>query len=52
MTMQKQLRRHRIIAFFLGMAVFAFAGWASADPPARVARLGFIDGAVSFSPAG
>ena len=50
--MQKQLRRHRIIAFFLGMAVFAFAGWASADPPARVARLGFIDGAVSFSPAG
>ena len=50
--MQTRLRHNRIIALFLGVAVFAFAGWASADPPARVARLGYIGGAVSFSPAG
>ena len=50
--MQKQTRHNRIIAFVLGVAALAFAGWAGADPPMRVARLGFIDGAVSFSPAG
>ena len=30
----------------------AFSGWASADPPSRVARLGYLGGMVSFSPAG
>ena len=50
--MQKQLRYGRIIALCLGVVVFAFAGWAGADPPARVARLSYISGAVSFSPAG
>src|SRR4029450_865725 len=45
-------RSRRIVALLLGALVFAFAGWASADPPARVARLGFTQGAVSFSPAG
>ena len=34
------------------MAVLAFSGWAGADPPARVGRLSFISGSVSFSPAG
>src|SRR4030095_9560489 len=43
---------NRFLALLLGIAVFAFGGWASADPPARVARLGFIQGAVSFAPAG
>ena len=43
---------HRFAALLLGVAVLISAGWASADPPARVARLGFAQGAVSFSPAG
>jgi hypothetical protein len=44
--------RHRAIAFVIGILAFAFSGWASADPPSRVARLGYVSGAVSFSPAG
>ena len=28
------------------------AGFAYADPPARVARVGYVNGPVSFSPAG
>jgi hypothetical protein len=32
--------------------MLAFSGWASADPPSRVARLGYIGGEVTFSPAG
>src|SRR5260221_10385089 len=43
---------HRFAALLLGVAVLISAGWALADPPARVARLGFAQGAVSFSPAG
>jgi hypothetical protein len=35
-----------------GLALFALAGLALADPPGRVARLGYISGEVSFSPAG
>ena len=50
--MQKQPLRLRAIAFLAGVAVLAFSGWASADPPSRVARLGYMTGAVSFSPAG
>jgi len=42
----------RALAFVAGLAVLAFSGWASADPPSRVARLGYMSGAVSFSPAG
>ena len=44
--------RHRAFAFVIGIIALAFSGWASADPPARVARLGYVSGAVSFSPAG
>ena len=44
--------RTRIFTLLLGLTVLAWAMWASADPPARVARLGYITGAVSFSPAG
>ena len=38
----------------LALSLFAFAasGWAHADPPARVARLAYASGAVSFSPGG
>jgi len=50
--MHKQPLRLRAIAFVAGVAVLAFSGWASADPPSRVARLGYMTGAVSFSPAG
>jgi len=50
--MQMQPLRLRAFAFVAGVAVLAFSGWASADPPSRVARLGYMTGAVSFSPAG
>lgn len=36
----------------LTVAALLFSGVASADPPARVARLGYTVGTVSFSPAG
>lgn len=32
--------------------MLAFSGWASADPPSRIARLGYTYGPVGFSPAG
>src|SRR5512139_2368678 len=44
--------RHRALALVVGITVLAFSGWASADPPSRVARLGYVSGAVSFSPGG
>jgi len=50
--MHKQHSCARILALLLGVTALVVAGWASADPPARVARLGYISGAVSFSPAG
>ena len=50
--MQIQALSVRILAFVAGIAVLAFSGWASADPPSRVARLGYMAGAVDFSPAG
>ena len=34
------------------VAVLGFSGIAAADPPSRVARLGYLSGPVSFSPAG
>jgi hypothetical protein len=50
--MQMQPLRLRAFVFVAGVAVLAFSGSASADPPSRVARLGYMAGAVSFSPAG
>jgi len=50
--MPMQPLRLRAFAFVAGVAVLAFSGWASADPPSRVGRLGYMSGAVSFSPAG
>ncbi len=49
--MQMQFFRLRVFAL-VGVFVLAFSGPASADPPSRVARLGYTSGAVSFSPAG
>ena len=48
----KQPLTIRALAFVAGVAVLTFAGWANADPPSRVARLGVMTGPVSFSPAG
>src|SRR5512141_3331381 len=50
--MQMQSHRLRALVFAAAVAAIAFSGWASADPPSRVARLGYMTGAVSFSPAG
>ena len=50
--MQIQSLRLRAFAFAAGVVVLAVSGWANADPPSRVARLGFTSGPVSFSPAG
>ena len=50
--MQIQSLCYRACAIVAGAAILAFSGWASADPPSRVARLGYTTGAVSFSPAG
>ncbi len=44
--------RVRIFAAVIGIAVVTFSGWANADPPSRVVRLGYLTGEVSFSPAG
>ena len=51
--MPNQVRSiNRILALLLGVAVLAMTGVAWADPPMRVARLGYTIGPVSFSPAG
>ncbi len=50
--MQIQSLRLRTVALVAGVAALACSGWAGADPPSRVARLGYMTGAVSFSPAG
>ena len=50
--MQMKFHRFRALVFVAGAAIVAFSGWAGADPPSRVARLGYMTGDVSFSPAG
>src|SRR5256885_3325979 len=50
--MNKHFRFFHAFAFVAGLAIAAFSGHASADPPSRVARLGYTSGAVSFSPSG
>ena len=47
-----QSLRLRVFAFVAGAAILAFSNWVSADPPSRVARLGYVAGPVSLSPAG
>ena len=42
----------RTVALVTGIAGLAFSGLVAADPPSRVARLGYMTGAVSLSPAG
>ena len=50
--MRLHLIHRRALAFVVGLTIIAFSPWAAADPPSRVARLGYMAGAVSFSPAG
>ena len=50
--MQTHSVRLRNFAIAIGVAALALSGLASADPPSRVARLGYMTGEVSFSPAG
>ena len=47
-----QTRFLHFVTLASGLALLAFSGWVHADPPSRVARLGYTSGAVSFSPAG
>jgi hypothetical protein len=42
----------RTLALAAGVAALACSGWAIADPPSRVARVGYMTGPVSYSPAG
>ena len=49
--MQTQHLGFREVAIVAVIALFAFNGLAKADPPSRVARIGLVTGAVSFSPA-
>ena len=44
--------RLRRLALSVALALAAASGAAQADPPSRVARLGYLAGDVSFSPAG
>ena len=50
--MSKSALHNGVIAFVLGVAMSVMTGSANADPPSRVARLGYMTGTVSFSPAG
>lgn len=50
--MQLQFLRLRAVAFVTGFMLLASSGLVSADPPSRVARMGYISGNVSYSPAG
>jgi hypothetical protein len=49
--MHKNNSCNRVVALCLGIVAFVWAATACADPSARVARLSYISGAVSFSPA-
>lgn len=52
MNMNRPSLRKLLGAFILGLCACALSSWAHADPPSRVARLAYVSGAVSFSPAG
>lgn len=50
--MPLQLLCRRGVAFVAAITMLVFSASAGADPPSRVARVGHMSGAVSFSPAG
>ena len=52
LVMNVSTLRKYIPVLLLGLAALATGGSALADPPSRVARLAYVSGAISFSPAG
>jgi hypothetical protein len=44
--------RPRYLVLLAGIAALALSAWAAAEPPSRAARLSYVGGTVSFSPAG
>jgi len=50
--MKLQTRGFRVLAILASVAALGFSTFALADPPSRVARLGYTTGTVSFSPGG
>src|SRR5580700_7340013 len=46
------IRSQSYFTFFLAFLLSAICGTAHADPPFRVARVGYLSGQVSFAPAG
>ncbi len=44
--------RRSLLLLLASFLALTFSGLAAADPPSRVARLGYISGSASFSPAG
>ena len=42
----------RFLNLLVGIDMLVYSGLASADPPSRVARLGYVTGEVGFSPDG
>ena len=50
--MKRTSLQSRVLLVIAGFVIAAISGLASADPPSRVARLGYISGDLSFSPAG
>ena len=47
-----QLVPRRMVLIVTGVIALTLSGLAAAEPPSRAARLGYISGTVSFSPAG
>ena len=50
--MNLHARGLRVLAILASVAALGFSSFALADPPSRVARLGYTTGTVSFSPGG
>ena len=50
--MKSRTRGLRALAILASVAALGFSTFALADPPSRVARLGYTTGTVSFSPGG
>jgi mRNA-degrading endonuclease toxin of MazEF toxin-antitoxin module len=51
-TQHPGLRALTSLSLVIGSAMLLFSVAAAADPPSRVARMGYLSGAVSLSPAG
>ncbi|MEO8386044.1 MAG: DUF6600 domain-containing protein, partial [Betaproteobacteria bacterium] len=50
--MQLKILFLRTVAVVTGVVLLVGSGFVSADPPSRIARMGYLSGSVSYSPAG